>query len=75
MAFWGDESLIVLLKIMADEVEALVVAPLWITQSCWPQLAHLIVNLPPTRKIWYQPHKVRKAAKIRNRYNQVPQLI
>ena len=33
-------------KIMEVEVEALVVAPLWTTQSWWPQLAHLIVDFP-----------------------------
>ena len=45
---------------MEDEAEALVVAPLWTTQSWWPQLAHLIVDfpirLPPTSKILYQPN-------------------
>ena len=45
-------------KIVEDEAEALVVAPLWTIQSWWPQLAHLIVDfyrkLPPTRKILYQ---------------------
>ena len=34
----------VLRKIVEDEAEALVVAPLWTTQSWWPQLAHLIVD-------------------------------
>ena len=50
----------VLRKIVEDEAEALVVAPLWTTQSWWPQLAHLIVDfpirLPPTSKILYQPN-------------------
>ena len=50
----------ILWKIVEDEAEALVVAPLWTTQSCWPQLAHLIVDfpikLPPARKILYQPN-------------------
>ena len=60
----------VLGKIVEDESEALVVAPLWTTQSWWPQLAHLIVGfpikLPPTRKILYQSnnpeitHKLQK---------------
>ena len=48
-----------LFKIVEDEAEALVVAPLWITQNWWPQLALLIVDfpikLPLTRKILYQP--------------------
>ena len=63
---------------MEEEVDVLVVALLWITQSWWPQLAHLIIDfsikLPPTRKILYQPNKVRNEAKIWNRYNQVPNL-
>ena len=50
----------VLRKIVENEVEALVVAPLWTTQSWWPQVAHLIVDfpirLPPTSKILYQPN-------------------
>ena len=50
----------VLRKIVEDEAEALVVAPLWTTQSWWPQLAHLIVDFPirlsPTSKILYQPN-------------------
>ena len=32
--------------IVEDETEALVIALLWITQSWWPQLAHLIVDYP-----------------------------
>ena len=50
----------VLWKIVEDEAEALVVAPLLTTQSWWPQLAHLSVDfplrLPPTSKILYQPN-------------------
>ena len=34
----------VIWKIVEDETEALVVDPLWITQSWWPQQAHLIVD-------------------------------
>ena len=44
----------VLRKRGKDDTEALVVAPLWITQSLWPQLAHLImdfpIKLPPAHK-------------------------
>ena len=51
-------------KIVEDEAEALIVAPLWTTQSLWPQLAHLIVDYPiklsPTRKILYQPNNPEK---------------
>ena len=36
----------VLRKIVEDETKALVIAPLWITQSWWPQLAHMIVDYP-----------------------------
>ena len=54
----------VLQKIVEDEAEALVVASLWTTQSWWPQLAHLIVELsirlPPTIKILYQPNNPEK---------------
>lgn len=50
----------VLRKIVEDKTEALVVAPLWNTQSWWPQLAHLIVDcpvrLPPAQKILHQPN-------------------
>ena len=48
-------------KIAEDETEALVIAPLWNTQSWWPQLAHLLVDfpvtLPPAQKILYLPNK------------------
>ena len=49
----------ILRKIVEDEAEASVVAPLWTTQSRWPQLANLIVDfpikLPTISKILYQP--------------------
>ena len=50
---------------MEDQGEAVVVASLWITQSWWLQLAHLIVYSPikfsPTRKILYQPNNPLRA--------------
>ena len=55
----------VLQKIVKDEAEALVVDPLWTTQTWWPQLAYLIVGfpirLPPTSKILYQPNNQERA--------------
>ena len=51
---------VVFRKIVEDETEALVIAPLWNTQSWWPQLAQLLVDfpikLPPAQKILYQPN-------------------
>ena len=45
-------TLSLVLQKIIDEAEALVVAPLWIAQSWWPQIAYLIVDfhikLPPT---------------------------
>lgn len=59
----------VLRKIVEEEVEAIVVAPLWNTQSWWPQLAHLLVDhpvmLPPAHKILYQPNNPTKIHPLR----------
>ena len=58
-AFFSTLSM-VLRKIVEDEAEALVIAPLWTTQNWWTQLAHLFVDfpikLPPSHKILYQPN-------------------
>ena len=55
---------IVLREIVEDETGALAIAPLWITQSWWPQLEHLIVDyqvrLPSARTILYQPNNPTK---------------
>ena len=51
----------ILQKIEADRVSALLIAPLWPTQSWWPSLLHLVAGqcyrLPNTRQILHLPHK------------------
>ena len=59
-AFFSTLSM-VLWKIVEDEAEALVIAPLWTTQNWWTQLAHLIVDfpikLPPPNEPAKRPRK------------------
>lgn len=51
----------ILQKIEEDKASALLIAPLWPTQSWWPSLLHLVAGqcykLPNTRKILHLPHK------------------
>lgn len=51
----------ILQKIEEDRVSALLIPPLWPTQSWWPSLLHLVAGqcyrLPNTRQILHLPHK------------------
>lgn len=54
----------ILRKIVEDEAEAVLVAPIWPTQSWWPSLLQLLVGhpvqLPKTQDILYLPNQPEK---------------
>ncbi|XP_060602200.1 uncharacterized protein LOC132755347 [Ruditapes philippinarum] len=51
----------VLQKVIQDQAEVILVAPVWTTQGWWAQLLHLLSQqsylLPPSQEILHLPHK------------------